>query len=162
LNALIVEDNPHMRLLLSELLRQFGAERIASAANVSEARNHLDVHSFDLGLVDVGLDGESGLDLIRGLRLEPRSRHRRMPILVVSGQSQRATIEAARDAGADGFLVKPVSDAALRSRIKRLITEPCAYVEAPTFFGPDRRRRHDPNYRGPERRGVQDDTFEIE
>jgi DNA-binding response OmpR family regulator len=83
-----------------------------------------------------------------------------MPMLVISGQGQRQTIEAARDAGADGFLIKPVSTGAVAAKVKRLLWERQPYIESDSYFGPDRRRRRDDAYEGPERRGLS--TFEID
>jgi hypothetical protein len=59
---------------------------------------------------------------------------------------------AARDAGVTEFLVKPFTVTGLLRRIEALIFQARPFVRSPTYFGPDRRRRADPNYRGVERR----------
>ena len=121
LSALIVEDNAQMRLLLSEVLREAGVPNIATAGSVGEARQRCQYGGYAFALVDVGMGGESGLDFIRGIRRDPLHPSHRMPMLVVSGQAQRATIESARAAGANGFLVKPVRAADLMEKLEKLL-----------------------------------------
>lgn len=153
LNALVLEDNPHMRLLLTEVLRGIGVENVAAVASVTEAKTELREKPFHFALVDVGLEEENGLDFIQDLRRDRYNRHRYMPTIVVSGQGQRNVIEAARDCGADGFLIKPVSLGTLGAKVRQVLAQPSRYIESADFVGPDRRRRQDPNYRGAERRG---------
>lgn len=50
------------------------------------------------------------------------------------------------------FLAKPISAKGLYSRIRSIIERPRPYIRAGQFFGPDRRRKDSPQYRGPERR----------
>jgi DNA-binding response OmpR family regulator len=163
MSALVLEDSNPMRLLLTECLRAAGVVSVASVETLSEARRAVAHRSYDVALVDVGLDGENGLDFIRHVRLARRHRNRQMAMLVVSGQGDRSVVEAARDAGADGFLVKPVSSITISTTVKRLIAAPRNYIESADYYGPDRRRRVDPNYLGPERRQSGDqETFEID
>lgn len=63
---------------------------------------------------------------------------------------------AARDAGVNEFCVKPVTPADLMKRIAWVIDKPCPFVRSPDYFGPDRRRKDDPNYKGPSAVGTDD------
>jgi DNA-binding response OmpR family regulator len=74
---------------------------------------------IDLALVDWNLSGitgggMTGGDVVRRMRKENAA----LPILMVTGETGHATVLAARDAGADGYLVKPVSKAELAARVK--------------------------------------------
>jgi CheY-like chemotaxis protein len=151
-SALVLEDNEHMRFLLSELLYGLSVEQVDAVASIGEAKSHISYLSYDFALVDIGLGAENGLDFVRSIRLTPDHPARRMPVIVVSGQNQVGTITSARDAGADAFLAKPISETALAARVKQVLDTPRNYVEAPAYFGPDRRRGAQPGYRGPERR----------
>lgn len=159
--ALVLEDNPHMRYTLSQLLQALKIEQVDAVATITDATEHLSFLHYDFALIDVGLDGENGLDLIRAVRRDPAHPARRTPIIVVSGQSQLNVVSQARDAGADAFLAKPISQASLTERVKQILERPRPYVESEAYFGPDRRRRQDPAYCGPERRqqSVNDDYY---
>ena len=50
------------------------------------------------------------------------------------------------------FLAKPVSAKVLHRRISGIIEAPRNFIRTAAYFGPDRRRRHDPNFVGPKRR----------
>lgn len=156
-SALVLEDNQHMRFLLSELLRALDVEQVDAVASIGEASAHVGYLSYDFAVVDVGLRGEDGLDFIRTIRLSPNHPARRMPMIVVSGQNQAGIITSARDAGADAFLTKPISQGILAARIKQVLGGPRRYIECANYFGPDRRRRPDASYAGPERRRGDDE-----
>src|SRR5262249_6779279 len=106
--ALVVEDDRHMRMLLGVLLREQGVANTVVAAS-KEAKIELHRELFAIVLIDVNLANESGIELVKWLRAERYCMNWRAPVLMVSGRNQRSTIEGARDAGADGFLVKPIT-----------------------------------------------------
>ncbi len=60
----------------------------------------------------------------------------------------------ARNAGVDDFLAKPISAKSLLSRIMAVLGEPRKFIRSGDYFGPDRRRKDSPSYRGAERRKV--------
>lgn len=161
-SALVLEDSAHMRTMLCELLRTLKIEDVEAVGSVGEAKAHLEHLAYDVALVDVGLGDENGLDLIRSVRLDKTHPARSMPFIVVSGQNVRGIVAAARDAGANAFVAKPVSANTLCERVRATLEAQPRFVESETYFGPDRRRRDDPAYRGPERRKDQaDDAFYI-
>jgi DNA-binding response OmpR family regulator len=75
-----------------------------------------------------------------------------VPIIVISGYTERERVLAARAAGANEVMTKPITAKALYSRLVEVIEHPRPFVRAPDYFGPDRRRAQDSNYDGPERR----------
>ena len=58
----------------------------------------------------------------------------------------------ARDVGVNEFLSKPVTARGVLERIAQVVDNPRPFVRSAGYFGPDRRRRADPNYNGPRRR----------
>ena len=58
----------------------------------------------------------------------------------------------ARDAGVNEFLAKPVTARSLIHRINLVIEHPRPFIRCSTYFGPDRRRRAEPGFKGPWRR----------
>ncbi len=152
LKALIVEDNMHMRSLLRALLNSIGITEIAEATNGQAAVALLHAHSPDLVLTDLAMAPMDGLEFTRHVRNHENSPNPFVPIIMVSGHTEKHRVEAARDAGVTEFLAKPVNAHNLFSRIAEIVERPRAFVRCDTYFGPDRRRRQLENYAGPRRR----------
>ena len=152
LKALIVEDNMHMRCLLRELLYCVGIKDIAEAADGQSAIEQMRLGHPDLVLTDLTMAPIDGLELVRHVRNHEDSPNPFLPIIMVSGHTERHRVEAARDAGVTEFLAKPVTARKLFSRIAEVVERPRAFVRCDSYFGPDRRRRQLENYAGPWRR----------
>jgi len=73
---------------------------------------------------------------------------------MLTGHAELIAVHEALDVGVHEFLTKPVSPTKLYKTIQTLIEKPRAFVRSKEYFGPDRRRRADPNFKGPERRLV--------
>ncbi len=73
----------------------------------------------DLNLPKNGTESGDGLDLIRQIRAEPR--FARLPIVLISGDSDPRLSERALAQGADAFFPKPYSPAAVRKKLEQLI-----------------------------------------
>jgi two-component system, chemotaxis family, chemotaxis protein CheY len=82
-------------------------------------------------------------------------------VIIVSGHAERRRVLEARDAGANEFLVKPISAKALYQRIVSVVLQPRPYVKTKVYFGPDRRRIPDTNYHGENRRGSDADQTQV-
>ena len=74
------------------------------------------------------------------------------PVILVTGYSALSRVAEARDAGVTEFLVKPFSANDLAKRIAYVINKPRDFIDCTGYFGPDRRRRKNPDYKGPFRR----------
>ena len=94
------------------------------------------------------MDGLELTKLIRG----NESNNRYAPIIMITAFSEIARVTLARDAGVNEILVKPIAATTLFTRIRAVIERPRLFVEAESYFGPDRRRRQDPNYKSEDRR----------
>ena len=71
---------------------------------------------------------------------------------MLTAHSEKNRVEAARDAGASEFCAKPVTAAEMLRKVAAVIDRPRPFIRTESYFGPDRRRRDDPNFRGEERR----------
>jgi len=152
LSFMVVDDNRHMRLLVTTLLRSFGAARIMGAKDGAEAIELLSSNQVDIVLADYLMEPMNGLDFLRQLRRETTRVDPTTPVILMSGLAERSRVEAARDAGANEFLAKPLTAQTLFDRIVVLVNNPRAFVRCASYIGPDRRRRDDAAYRGPRRR----------
>jgi CheY-like chemotaxis protein len=113
LRLLSVEDNPFGRVILNAILTELGhqVEFIGSGEAVAE---RLAQGEFDAVLMDMVLPGIDGVEAIRRIRaLAPPLAH--IPVIGVTGSAEDEA--AARAAGADAFLVKPVSPRALATAL---------------------------------------------
>ncbi|MEY9181526.1 CheY-like chemotaxis protein/nitrogen-specific signal transduction histidine kinase [Bradyrhizobium sp. USDA 326] len=113
LRVLSVEDNPFGRVVLNTILTELGhhAEFIGRG---EDAVGRLEQSAFDAVLMDMVLPGIDGIEAIRRIRALPTPLAR-IPIIGVSGRGEDEA--ASRAAGADAFLVKPVSPRALATAL---------------------------------------------
>lgn len=152
LKILLVDDNSHMRLLLTEMLRAIGVRHIFEALDGVEALSMLKRVPIDIVISDLKMGGLGGIDFVNQLRRAPDSPNPFVPVIMVTGHSTARRVQDARDAGVNEFLTKPVTGQSLIHRLTLLIDQPRAYVRCDGYFGPDRRRRAAPNHKGPWRR----------
>jgi CheY-like chemotaxis protein len=152
ITILIVDDNQHMRGILKELLRAAGVSDIKEASDPLEAFEYMKSSLIDLLLVDLSMPLMDGVEFIRMVRTNENSPNHFLPIIMITGHSERSRVNAARDAGVNEFLVKPVTAKGLMERLSLIVNRPRNFVKSKQYFGPDRRRRADPNFSGEERR----------
>jgi CheY-like chemotaxis protein len=113
LHILSVEDNPFGRVVLNTILTELGhqAEFVGRGEDAAE---RIAQGTFDCVLMDMVLPGIDGVEAIRRIRkLGPP--HGRIPVIGVSGRGEDE--QASRAAGADAFLLKPVSPRALATAL---------------------------------------------
>ncbi len=79
-----------------------------------------------------------------------------VPVIMMTGHSERHRIEEARDAGITEFLAKPISARSVLERMIEVIEHPRPFVRTKSYFGPCRRRKNDKTFKGPWRRGTDD------
>lgn len=152
LKALIVEDNQHMRTLLRSLLNALGVTAVFEATNGEDAFNILRDKEPDLILTDLSMKPMDGIAFAREVRMSKASPNPYIPIVMVTGHTERYRIEAARDAGVTEVLAKPITAGNLFQRIAEIVDKPRPFVKCSTYFGPDRRRKAQESFTGPYRR----------
>ncbi len=157
-SVLIVDDMEPMLALVASLLDIFGFSRIYKATNAEEGLQLFLDHNPDIVLVDWQMEPFNGIELVRRMRADPKSPNRFVPIIMMTGFSHRIRVEEARDVGVTEFLVKPFKAKDLYTRIEQIAERPRRFVEAETFFGPDRRRKLvSDDYGGPKRRELDEE-----
>jgi DNA-binding response OmpR family regulator len=131
MRILIIEDDPlvadGMRRGLSQV--GFAVDHVASA-ELAEAA--LQQENFDLLLVDLGLPGVDGFELVRRLRRSGKS----TPVLIVTARDALADRVGALDLGADDYLVKPFALPELAARCRALIRRSKSNSDSGITIGP--------------------------
>jgi len=141
-----------MRSLIKELLKSIGVNQIHESADPVEAFEFMRTNTVDILLADLSMPMIDGIEFVRMIRTGDDSPNQFLPVIMVTGHSERSKIEAARDAGVNEFLVKPINAKSLLLRLQSVINSPRQFVKSGSYFGPDRRRGQADNYDGPWRR----------
>lgn len=152
LQVLIVDDNRQMRFLVRSILRAAGLRRVAEADNAVEALELMQRFPVDLVVVDWNMRPVDGIALTRKIRHGPDSPNHEVPIVMLTAHTERDRVAAARDAGINGLVRKPISTQLLLDRVGAALTDLRPFIRTDSFYGPDRRRSHNPDYAGPWRR----------
>lgn len=113
--VLVVEDDPATLRAVSAGLQGHGYA-VAGARNGEDALRSWELGRPDLLLLDLGLPGMSGLDIIRRIRRDAAT-----PILILSARDQERDKVEALDLGADDYVTKPFGMAELQSRVHALL-----------------------------------------
>jgi CheY-like chemotaxis protein len=115
LRVLLVEDDEDNRELMTEVLEAAGYEVLAASSG-AEGLKALSERSVDVVVTDVGMPGMGGLEMARAAkRIAPS-----VPVVVVTGYSERDDITSARGHEVDAVLVKPVDPDALAAVVAQM------------------------------------------
>jgi len=115
LEVLIVDDEPPIRELVTEAVRELG-HRATTAADGEEAMDLVRRRSFDLVMCDVRLPGSDGLAVLRRVRREAPS----TDVILMSGYGSADEAVTALHEGAVDYLTKPFGVEEVRTRVEEL------------------------------------------
>jgi two-component system chemotaxis response regulator CheY len=116
---LLVDDSPTMLLSLSSILKKAGLSFETAATGQAAIDKVTGGMGPCLVITDYHMPGMHGVDLIASLRRLAPTRF--VPMLVLTTDSQQEKRDAAKKAGATGWLVKPVDPTALLNVVKELV-----------------------------------------
>lgn len=131
MRILIVEDDVRLQDSVAELLRESGHVVDVSSDGI-EGLWYGEEYPIDLAIVDLGLPGMSGLELIRALR---RSRVS-FPILILTARADWQDKVEGLEAGADDYLTKPFHPQELKARVSALLRRAAGHAQPGLEFGP--------------------------
>jgi CheY-like chemotaxis protein len=152
LRVIVVDDNMHMRALLRGLLQSLGIHDVVETSDGGQAFAIMRDFKPDIVLTDLSMQPVDGIEFTRMVRTRKDSPNPYIPIIMVTGHTERSRVEAARDAGVNEFIVKPITAKNLTARITTIVERPRPFVRGESYVGPDRRRRKDDDREGPWRR----------
>jgi DNA-binding NarL/FixJ family response regulator len=115
---LLVEDHPLFRAMLVQLIeKKLGLSVCGQADNIQRALRLIEQTHPDAAIVDLNLEGSSGLELIKDLT----ARDFGIPVLVLSMHAEGLYAERVLRAGAKGYISKRESPEAVASAIRALL-----------------------------------------
>jgi len=115
MHILIVEDDPLLADAITQLLRS--RHHLVDAVTRAEtAEDAIEQESFDLMILDIGLPGIDGFELLRRLR----AKNRQVPVLVLTARDAVEDRVTGLELGADDYLVKPFANEELLARLLAL------------------------------------------
>lgn len=158
LQILVIDDNMHMRRLVKNILSALGIRNVRDAEDGADALKVLNTFDADIVIVDWQMEPIDGIEFTKMVRTSEDSPNIYVPIIMLTGHTEVNRVFTARDAGINEFLAKPVSAKKIYQRIVAILESPRQFIRTASYFGPDRRRRDDPNYSGEERRRSAEDV----
>jgi CheY-like chemotaxis protein len=150
--VLLVDDNQHMRSITTAVLQSAGVRTVLEAGDGTAALEILRDQPIDLAIVDFNMMPLDGIEFTRLVRTSPDTANPYLPIIMMTGHSEKNRVLEARDAGVTEFMVKPITAKAVFDRIQAVIVRPRPFIKSRVYFGPDRRRSNPPAYGGDKRR----------
>ncbi len=120
LRVLLAEDHPINMKLLTLLMDQMGHSYVC-ATNGEEALALFEQQRFDLVLMDVMMPIMDGLTALRHLRQSQGASHPQTPVIMVTAYAMNFDRQRFLDAGADGYVSKPIEATALQTEINQLM-----------------------------------------
>jgi len=129
MRALVIEDYPPLRVAVAQALTADGFA-VDASGDGEEGAWYAAGASYDVIVLDLGLPGLDGLEVLRRLRAGGGQAH----VLIVTARDRVEDRCAGLDAGADDYLVKPFAIPELRSRVRALVRrayqrkDPCLRV----------------------------------
>jgi two-component system chemotaxis response regulator CheY len=117
IRVLVVYDAEYMRQMLIMMLRKLNIDDIVQAGSGKDALDILEVGRVDLVLLDCVMPKESGFDVLKAIRANPKLAA--IPVILVTGHADADIVAKARhpETRADGIIAKPLSLATLEGKI---------------------------------------------
>lgn len=119
-HVLLIEDEPSIAEAVRFILARDGW-RVTCHHDGASAVEAVNRHAPDALILDVMLPGRSGYDILHDLRAAPATAG--LPVLMLTARGQGADRERAAAAGANRFVAKPFSNAAILAELRALMAE---------------------------------------
>jgi EAL domain-containing protein (putative c-di-GMP-specific phosphodiesterase class I)/DNA-binding NarL/FixJ family response regulator len=126
-SVLAIDDNPTNTELIKRILVRAGLSTVIELHDSSYAREALAEHDPDLVLLDLRMPGVDGFEVLQMIRRESGAGY--LPVIVVTADDSRSSIEQALELGAHDFLTKPFNATELVFRVRNLLMSRNAYKE---------------------------------
>lgn len=147
---LIVDPNEFSRTFIKSICRNLHFGNILTTANTNEAFELLKANAVHLIVCDWALAPLSSIEFSKQVR-NSQMANNAVPIIILTSTGSPEAIVAARDAGVDDYLTRPIVMRRLLNSFVSVLCLPRTFIKSKTYVGPNRRRKKMP-HNGPERR----------
>ena len=137
---LVVDDEHYMRKVVRTLLMSIGVRTIYEAANGLSGLDMIRTMQPDIVIVDWQMPELDGRGFVRMVRSPETFPLPDIPIIMLTGHSERSRVIEAMESGVHEFLLKPVSSKALADRLKAVLNNPRKLVRKGDYYGPEPRK----------------------
>jgi two-component system, chemotaxis family, chemotaxis protein CheY len=117
MTILVADDDPICRKIVVLRLRSLGEFKVAEATDGNEALALLKRNRYDGLIVDWQMPGRSGLEIVREIRKAGVA----MPLLMVTGESEKEKVVEAIRAGVTDYLIKPFDNETLQAKLQKFV-----------------------------------------
>jgi two-component system, OmpR family, response regulator PhoP len=131
MRLLVIEDDVTLRETLTQELTELGFA-VEQAADGTEGLYFAQEYPIDLAIVDLGLPGMSGLDIIRQVRADGKT----YPILILTARDRWEDKVDGLSAGADDYVVKPFHFEEVSARVNALLRRSGGWASSQLDAGP--------------------------
>jgi two-component system chemotaxis response regulator CheY len=140
LKVLIVDDEPSMRKVTRTLLQAIGIKSIFDATDGRSGLEAICARAPDLVILDWEMPSPNGPEFMRAVRSPDRFPIPDVPIIMLTGHSERSCVLEAMQLGVNEYLIKPVSSTALLARIVSIFVKPRRMMKQGDYYGPEPRQ----------------------
>src|SRR3984885_2587731 len=116
---LVVDDFSTMRRIIKSVLNDLGYSNVTEADDGSTAFPLLRDGNFDFLITDWNMPGMPGLELLRAVRADPKLA--KLPVLMLTAETNREQIMAAAQARVDGYVIKPFTADVLKKKLLKIL-----------------------------------------
>lgn len=122
--VLVVDDQRFMINIVIRFLNELGVpvDNVYQAASGTEAIAILNKTKIDIVLCDINMSPGNGLKLLQQIRTRGCNAPAEIPFVFITGHADDQTVKAAIELDASGFIVKPISLNAIRSKVSHALT----------------------------------------
>jgi len=118
MKTLVIDDAKAMRIILKQIVESIGGQ-VEEAGNGKEGLTKLkQMGQADLVLVDWNMPEMNGLEFVRAVRADPA--YRKLPIMMVTTETESSQMGKALAAGANEYVTKPFTKDTIQSKLKLL------------------------------------------
>jgi len=120
-SALVVDDHRTMLDIVHSLMLQIGFNDVDTAQDGVAALQKLTNKKFDLIISDWNMPNMDGLELLKRVRSSPNSQIKAITFVLVTGEAKPENILAAKQAGVNNYIVKPLSMVTLKQKLDKTL-----------------------------------------
>lgn len=121
MNVLVVDDYKSMIRIVRGLLEQLGFKNIDEAVDGPTALKCIESKDYGLILSDWNMSPMTGYDLLKEVRATPKCKD--TPFVMVTAEVKTENVIAARQAGANNYIIKPFTLAVLKQKLTSVLGE---------------------------------------